>query len=678
MQSGIARAGGRAASPAWSAARPGLQHAARIKQGFQPDYLQSLSCFSSLANQKIQQRGLDMANNLPANTASLPALSYGQVVESGDPYIDGLLSTSRWTDSLDDNVTTITFGFPTSASDYGSGYAEPSIGFMPFDNPDLQKFVRLALAQYAAVANVQFVEQTGQSASTAEIRFGFTGKPHLPGVAAWSYYPGPNNGGDLWVPNTSYSSWSDIPPGSQNFRILIHELGHGMGLKHSFDASNGLPALPTNHESSEYTVMSYTPFLNKGTADKPIGNGDYVQTLMMDDIQALQYMYGANYATHAEDTVYKWDPQTALEYINGVPQTASAPWSYDVNAPDSNLHNKILMTLWDGGGEDTYDFSNYSTNLSVDLQPGAWTTLAQDQVAEAKDHTMAPGNIANARLFEGDTRSLIENAIGGSGDDSITGNQADNHLIGGSGDDQLFGLDGNDTLDGGAGDDTLDGGAGVDTALYHATRAASTIVHNADGGLTVSSALDGTDKVANVEYLQFSDQIVHVNPNDDFNGDGQSDIVFQNILANGAVYVWVMNGASVLKTSSGMPGVAGADWAVKGMGDFDGDGKSDIAFQNTASADGAVYLWEMNGASIANPGAGYVANAGKDWAVTGVGDFNGDGKSDIDFQNTASSHGAVYIWAMNGTTIANPSAGYVGNAGKDWIVKGVGDFKGEG
>jgi hypothetical protein len=71
-----------------------------------------------LANQKIQRRGLDMANDLTANTSSMPALSSGQVAESGDPYIDGLLCTSRWTDGLDDNVTTITYSFPTSASDY--------------------------------------------------------------------------------------------------------------------------------------------------------------------------------------------------------------------------------------------------------------------------------------------------------------------------------------------------------------------------------------------------------------------------------------------------------------------------------------------------------------------------------------------------------------------------------
>ena len=138
-----------------------------------------------------------------------------------------------------------------------------------------------------------------------------------------------------------------------------------------------------------------------------------------------------------------------------------------------------------------------------------------------------------------------------------------------------------------------------------------------------------------------------------------------------------MDGTTIIDSGSGLPGVAGKDWIVKGVGDFNGDGKSDIVFQNTASANGAVYIWEMNGATIVNPSAGDVGNAGKDWVVKGVGDFNGDGLSDIVFQNT-SANGAVYIWEMNETTIANPSAGYVGNAGKDWAITGVGDYNGDG
>ena len=164
----------------------------------------------------------------------------------------------------------------------------------------------------------------------------------------------------------------------------------------------------------------------------------------------------------------------------------------------------------------------------------------------------------------------------------------------------------------------------------------------------------------------------------DFNGDGKSDIVFQNANANGAVYIWSMDGTTISGNDSGMPGVAGADWAVKGVGDFNGDGKSDIVFQNTASdGGGAVYIWAMNGASIAGDGTGYVASAGADWVVKGVGDFNGDGRSDIVFQN-ANENGAVYIWSMEGTTISANGSGMPGVAGADWAVKGVGDYNGDG
>ena len=84
---------------------------------------------------------------------------------------------------------------------------------------------------------------------------------------------------------------------------------------------------------------------------------------MIYDIAALQYMYGANYSTNSGDTVYKWNPTTGQETINGVAQAAPGG-------------NTVFMTIWDGGGNDTYDFSNYTTNLSVNLQPGGWTTVS--------------------------------------------------------------------------------------------------------------------------------------------------------------------------------------------------------------------------------------------------------------------------------------------------------------
>ncbi|MCH8239285.1 MAG: M10 family metallopeptidase C-terminal domain-containing protein, partial [Proteobacteria bacterium] len=130
----------------------------------------------------------------------------------------------------------------------------------------------------------------------------------------------------------------------------------------------------------------------------------------------------------------------------------------------------MFLTVWDGGGNDTYDFSNYTTNLHVDLRPGEWTLLSDPypafQLAHLGDGGHARGNIANAWLYQDNTASIIENAIGGVGDDQITGNVADNSLYGGAGSDTLSGGLGDDTLYGGAGDDNLDGGAGTDTAVY--------------------------------------------------------------------------------------------------------------------------------------------------------------------------------------------------------------------
>jgi len=112
------------------------------------------------------------------------------------------------------------------------------------------------------------------------------------------------------------------------------------------------------------------------------------------------------------------------------------------------------MTIWDGGGIDTYDFSNYSGHTSgiyVDLRPGGWTTFSPNQLADLDGLTgdrFAAGNIANSlawRLSNGETANLIENVIGADSDDRIIGNDGANRIAGGGGADTLTGLGGNDT-----------------------------------------------------------------------------------------------------------------------------------------------------------------------------------------------------------------------------------------
>jgi M6 family metalloprotease-like protein len=171
----------------------------------------------------------------------------------------------------------------------------------------------------------------------------------------------------------------------------------------------------------------------------------------------------------------------------------------------------------------------------------------------------------------------------------------------------------------------------------------------------------------------------------DFDGDGKSDILFRDAVS-GQTAEWMMNGANV--TSSALTSMnAGAytstsGWQAQGIGDFDGDKKYDLLWRDSAT--GELAVWTMNGATVVtsattsvNPGA-YTSTAG--WQVQGIGDFDGDGKSDILWRDTAT--GQTAIWFMNGAVVSsssntNVSAGaYTSTTG--WQVHGVGDFDGDG
>ena len=159
----------------------------------------------------------------------------------------------------------------------------------------------------------------------------------------------------------------------------------------------------------------------------------------------------------------------------------------------------------------------------------------------------------------------------------------------------------------------------------------------------------------------------------DFNGDCKSDILWQNI-STGLVYTWLMNGTSILSQAAAETVPPTSAWVIQGVGDFNGDGKADILWQNSTT--GEVYLWFMNGSTIASQAEVGVVSPSSGWVIVGVGDFNGDGKADILWQNTIS--GEVYIWFMNGSTIASQAAVGIVPSSTGWVIKGVGDFNGDG
>jgi len=98
--------------------------------------------------------------------------------------------------------------------------------------------------------------------------------------------------------------------------------------------------------------------------------------------------------------------------------------------------------------------------------------------------------------------AVIENATGGSANDTITGNASDNVIDGGAGD---------DLIEGNGGDDTIDGGAGTeDVAVFNDAYANYTITESG-GTYTVAhngAGADGTDTITNVEFLEFTDQTI--------------------------------------------------------------------------------------------------------------------------------------------------------------------------
>lgn len=171
----------------------------------------------------------------------------------------------------------------------------------------------------------------------------------------------------------------------------------------------------------------------------------------------------------------------------------------------------------------------------------------------------------------------------------------------------------------------------------------------------------------------------------DFNGDQTSDILFQNAI-DGSCYIWQVDGSKPLDGMNALKGygyigkAVGADWKVKGVGDFDGDGVSDLVFQNARSGD--VYVWDVDGSKPLDgwnsvKDAGYVGRSpGLDWQVKVVGDFNNDGKDDLLFQNA--KDGSLYIWELDGVNKL-VGEGYVGSVpGTAWEVKGAGDYNGDG
>jgi hypothetical protein len=164
----------------------------------------------------------------------------------------------------------------------------------------------------------------------------------------------------------------------------------------------------------------------------------------------------------------------------------------------------------------------------------------------------------------------------------------------------------------------------------------------------------------------------------DFSGDGKPDIIWEN--TSGQVYAWFMNGTTYTGTGAFLSTAPiGSVWKVVGAADFNGDGKNDLLWQNQST--GQPYIYFYNGTQFIGE-QGFTVAAGTPWRITGTGDFNKDGKTDIVWQNVTS--GTVYVWFMSpsGGAASFVGGGYIQHpnltpvtlpANTSWRVVGAGD-----
>ena len=102
--------------------------------------------------------------------------------------------------------------------------------------------------------------------------------------------------------------------------------------------------------------------------------------------------------------------------------------------PSQDLHDDLGRD-----GQDTYDFSNYTSALASFFSRAPGPRLRRQNARISPEWSLRGGNIANALLYNNNPASLIENIIGGTDNDVMTGNIADNHFTGGGGNDVFDG-----------------------------------------------------------------------------------------------------------------------------------------------------------------------------------------------------------------------------------------------
>lgn len=344
---------------------------------------------------------------------------------------NSLLDSISWGSMWDSNTINVYFAPAGYTAD---GYtAETMTAF------EQQQF-QLAFDIYESFLDVQFNLVTNPV--QADLRI-LVDTNQLP-ADALGYFNAPGYGVEgVGVFNASFNGgWSryggSLNRGGYDFVTILHELGHGMGLAHPHDyggTSSLMYGVSSAFDDYGYfdlnqgifTMMSYNSGYwtgENGTEGDIRLNWGFEGSPMALDIAALQNNYGANTSHNSGNNTYVMPP--------------------------SNGAGTYWLSIWDTGGID--QIRNNSSNASrINLNAA---TLQYEEGGGGFISNVA--NVAGGFTIANGVE--IENAIGGFGNDTITGTDGANTINGRGGNDTILAGNGTDLVYGGSGNDTIRGG----------------------------------------------------------------------------------------------------------------------------------------------------------------------------------------------------------------------------
>ncbi len=430
----------------WQIAAPNVSYSFNIMKGslsdtvnFTPGELSNnlQTYVSNLTGIQIANLSNTTVPNVSNPVSTLTVADLSHVNYSGVATTDALLDNNVNWNYLNPTRTVLYYSFDINGSD------DKQITTAKTEFNAAQQEATLAILKYASsITGVVFKEVA--SGSSADIHFANTdlAGSSVTGLTDKSYsyqYDGKNIVTEytadayVYLDNVEWGMENGTPTtGTRGYEILLHEIGHALGLKHPFEAPN---KLATNLDNTNNTVMSYTEA------------GAYKTTYQAYDLAALQWIYGGDGlggVSNSSATVYSSSQKAVLgKYLTGTKGSDKLIGFSGNDTLDGGLGQD---TMTGGNGNDLYIVDNIGDKIIETNKTDI------DSVQSIVNFTL-PKNVENL--------TLTGNAKIG------TGNELNNMIIGDAGNNVLRGMAGNDTLEGGKGNDTLTGGSGNDTFVFN-------------------------------------------------------------------------------------------------------------------------------------------------------------------------------------------------------------------